>query len=307
MTTDESLRLPCSRVGVFAAANGITGERHLLGVKNLRLYGGVEVEMALCGNGPRHFGGSDEFRAGQLNRMVRDGAIDGMIALRGGYGALRIAEMVDYDDLRDSGKFLCGYSDISGLLLAAWKHGCRRLFHGPMVASGWEQEGTSEAFRLEVGSFVALLKGKKELRPSFAYGDGITVLRPGRCVGAMVPVNFSILQSMMGTAFLPELSGTVLCLEDVNIPAHDLDRKLNQLRQCGVLESLGGVIFGAFTNMEDSEFLPEIVREYSQFVNGPVICGYPFGHIHPAQALPVGEKVAFAASPEGLDELSIVD
>ena len=77
-------------------------------------------------------------------------------------------------------------------------------------------------------------------------------------------------------------------MEDVSEAAYSIDRMLAQLKNAGILKVLSGLIFGQFTDGEDSEYLPEIFSEYSEFVNGPVISGFPFGHGAPTTSIQVG-------------------
>jgi len=245
----------------------------------------VDTDECVCTPGPRRFAGSDQDRAGGFNRLVSE-EYDGelLVAARGGYGVTRVLEELDFEALRRSGKALCGYSDTSALLLAAWRFGCTRLIHGPMVCSSWAREPSSPGFSEETSAFLELVTTG---RWSLECG-GMEILKPGVGQGAVIPTNLTLLTALLGTRFLPDLTGTILVLEDVNEPAHAIDRRLAQLRSAGILGRLAGLVFGHFTDAEDAQELPEVFRDYAQYVPGPVVSGFPLGHDHPSRPLPLG-------------------
>ena len=270
-------------VGVFALSYLPDEARLSAGVRFLQEKCGLRVKVRVPPKpGPRNMAGFDDERAACFNDLARDSEIDGLIAARGGYGVTRTLERLDFAALRESGKFVCGYSDVTGLLLAAWKQGCARLYHGPMVTS-------SADCPQEWEWFGKLLCEEGHLLP--VVDQPVNVIKSGCRDGILVPMNFSLLQALLGTPWMPSLENAILCLEDIGEAAHDIDRKLNQLRQCGILERLGGLVFGQFTECENDAWLPEIEREAARHVRGPVAAGVPFGHIHPSVPLPLGARV----------------
>lgn len=283
------------KVGLFATANAPNPEMLARGAERFRRLTGMELlPWKETPVGPRHFAGDDSARAEGFNTLLDEPEMDGMVAMRGGYGSTRILEWLDFGKLRERECFVCGYSDITAILLAAWKHGCKRLIHGPMMQSSWGAETPPETRRLETESFLNALNGGRDLLPPWAGGK---TLKPGVAEGPLVAMNLTLLDAMLGTPFCPDLTGAVLALEDIAEPAHDIDRKLNHLRQTGILKRLGGLLFGQFTDAKDAEFLPEIRREYAALVKGPVVEELSFGHCHPGLALPFGKPVRMLATP----------
>ena len=298
------------QIGLFALANAPDSQKTGIGLKNyIQLTGHKVVINNITPSGPRHLAAPDDLRAKNFNELLDNPEINGLVAIRGGYGVTRILEKIDFEQLKRRNCFVCGYSDITALLLAAWKFGCRKLIHGPMIQSSWAADLASEELLLEARSYLDVLatvenpnatrdiwplaeKLKKSISNSNAKfydkSNELKVLKDGVSSGPLVPMNLTLLCALLGTDFLPDLTGTILAVEDVAEPAHAIDRNLNHLRQAGILRRLGGLVFGKFTNAEDGEFLPEIQREFAEFVPGPVIANFPFGHEHPAIALPFG-------------------
>ena len=294
----SSFPVSIKKIGVFALSHAPDETLLARGLANLSQVLPREVTVCCeCAALPRRFAGSDEMRAGRFNELVADPDVGLLLAARGGYGVTRVLEKLDFEALRLSGKTLCGYSDVTALLLAAWKAGCRRLIHGPMVCSSLAQDSSSQEFLLEMSSFLQVIDGKWRFQTN---GWRPLVLKAGQGRGPAVPCNLTLLCALLGTPFLPELRGAILMLEDVHEPSHAIDRLLNQLRQAGILSRLGGLVYGQFTEGEDSEYLPDILREYAEFVPGPVVSGYPLGHAHPSLAVPLGCPMTLSAPSDAL-------
>jgi muramoyltetrapeptide carboxypeptidase len=62
-----------------------------------------------------HLAGSDEQRATALMALFADPAIDAIVCGRGGNGAIRLLDRLDYDLIRRNPKIFVGYSDITVL------------------------------------------------------------------------------------------------------------------------------------------------------------------------------------------------
>lgn len=274
-------------VGVFALSNAPQAVALARGCEELsRALGGLPVHCdCQCAGGPRRLAGTDDSRLARFHALLEAPGRELLVAARGGFGVTRLLDQVDFPLLKASGKTLCGYSDLSALLVAAWDRGCRRLIHGPMVCSSWARGPESPGFPQERDSFLQALQGKWALQPK---GLPLKTLRPGTACGPVIPVNLTMLTALLGTPFQPRLQGTILILEDVNEPAHAIDRMLTQLRSAGLLKTLAGAVFGQFTQGEDSEYLPEILQEAAAWIPGPVVAQYPLGHSHPSLACPLG-------------------
>ena len=291
------------KTGIFSLSNRSDDRRSASGIANLKSFFCSEVVIGEYATSFRRFAGNDEERASVFNKLAADDSIGILIAMRGGYGVTRILEKIDFEQLRRSGKTVCGFSDVTALLLAAWKNGCENLYLGRMVAAGFDFPADSENFKFEVGGLMELLNGKQEILSDWCRYE---IIRRGDAEGALVPVNLTLLSALTGTEFMPDLTGAILAIEDVGEPAHDIDRNLNHLRQCGILESLSGIIFGSFSDCEDGEYLPEIIREYAALVDGPALCNFSFGHVHPSLPMPFGKKCRLSVGEKNT-ELTLVN
>ncbi|NMA40421.1 MAG: LD-carboxypeptidase [Lentisphaerae bacterium] len=276
-------------IGLWAASGRADAARVAVGTERLRDWGVEVVVPQLPGEPRRYLAAADEVRLAHLHELLANRRVEAILAVRGGFGVTRLLDDIDWAAVRQRNLPAIGYSDFTGFLLAAWKQGCQRLVHGPMLCPDLSRKPLTpeEAAGAQAAmqSLTACLRGDERLLPLSASP---IVLRPGQARGPLVPANLSLLTALLGTAHWPELDGCILVLEDVNEAAHRVDRMLTQLRSAGVLRGLAGLAFGQFTAGEDSEYLPEVLADFADAVPGPVLADLPFGHVAHTISLPVG-------------------
>jgi muramoyltetrapeptide carboxypeptidase len=155
-------------------------------------------------------------------------------------------------------------------------------------------EAEERALAQVVDSFRQVLAGEGS-----EFTAGLRVLREGDAAGPLVPANLSVLTSLVGTRFLPDLTGAVLVIEDVGEAAYRVDRYLNQLLHSGCLARLAGLVYGQFTEGDDAQWLPAVFADFARQIRGPVVAGLEFGHGFPSLSLPVGRLARLEASAGG--------
>jgi muramoyltetrapeptide carboxypeptidase len=235
-----------------------------------------------------YLAGTDEQRAGDLNRMIRDPRVKAIFALRGGYGTPRILSMIDYRALRRSPKVISGFSDITGLQLAIFRR-CRLVtFSGPMPAVEFWKD--PDPYTEE--NFWRLLTSRKKVGALAA--SELEVLNEGRSSGALAGGNLSMVVNCIGTRFLPSLRGAVLVLEEVDEAPYRVDRMLMQLVNSGIASRLSGVVFGQFTRCDHKDparpslSCAEVLRDFASRLKCPVLTNLDYGHIARKLTIPFG-------------------
>lgn len=108
--------------------------------------------------------------------------------------------------------------------------------------------------------------------------------------------NLSVLVSLLGTPYWPQVQGGVLFLEDVNEHPFRIERMLTQLLHAGVLAQQKAVLMGQFTGIRlaphDRGYkLATVVAWLRSQIKVPVLTGLPFGHVPTKVLLPVGARV----------------
>ena len=153
-----------------------------------RSAGSPDVPTRVARHG--YLAGDDASRPADLNAAIRDPRIDGIRCLRGGYGAMRILDAIDYDGLRGSPKALIGYSDITALHCAIAARCELVSYHGPNARA-----------ELTPFSREALARATRQDGDPFVGAAPLTMCRDGRAAGPLVGGNLALLCALIGTPY----------------------------------------------------------------------------------------------------------
>ncbi len=219
---------------------------------------------------------SDEQRADELNRVLADQAVGAIFFARGGYGSVRILDRLDADALRRRRLPLIGFSDITAIHAWAALHGVPTV-HGPVVSQ------LSRLPQQQVRAMFHLLEGRQ--LPGLR---DLVTLAGGRVTAPLWGGNLTMVASLCGTSLLPDLTGRILLLEEVNEPPYRLDRLFTQLRLAGVLHQVAGVVVGQMLEEKDAALLDALLLDRLGDLGIPVVRGAPVGHGDENLALPLG-------------------
>ena len=249
-----------------------------------------------------YFAGTDAQRADDVTRLFADPQVDGILAMRGGWGCARILPHLDFEVIRANPKVLCGFSDVTSLLLAITARTGLITFHGPNATSNLNGF-TGDRFRRVVMDAEALTLANPTYGPDTPVlaRYPTTTLRPGRARGPLLGGNLTVLASMVGTPFLPSLDGAILFVEDVGEAIYRIDRMLTQLGQAGLLDGIAGFVFGACNRCDhdsgDSEgfTLDAVIRQHVEPLGVPAYTGATIGHLGPKLTVPLGAEVEIDA------------
>jgi muramoyltetrapeptide carboxypeptidase len=238
-----------------------------------------------------YLAGTDEQRAEDLNVMLRDRSVRAIFAIRGGYGTPRLLHLVDYRAVRRDPKIIVGYSDLTGLQLALHRKTGLVTFSGPMV--GVEMWNSIDPFTEEHFWRVITSAARIGLLQN-PDGEPLTGYNRGKAAGVLLGGNFSLLASLLGTRYLPRLHGAILVLEDVDEAPHRVDRMFTQLQHAGVMQSIRGLVLGAFTDCVPSDpskphlTINQVLEETVERVRCPVLANLQYGHIPRKVTVPIG-------------------
>jgi muramoyltetrapeptide carboxypeptidase len=233
-----------------------------------------------------YLAGDDKLRATDLTTALTDPDIAGIIFAKGGYGAQRTLEAMNWDDLSErirthQPKVLAGFSDITAILEAvATRFGWASLF-SPMAAS------TADASHYSLGSLLRTL-----MRPAEAtrigYPRAVTLV-PGVARGVTMGGTLALLASSIGTKTSSNTArGGILLLEDVDEEDFRIDRMLTQLRRSGYLDGVTGIVCGNFANCGPPEQIEPILAERLGDLGVPMIAWANVGHGGMFQTFPIG-------------------
>ena len=240
----------------------------------------------------------DAERAAQLQRALTAPDVEAVLCARGGYGAMRLLPHLDWNAIaRATPRWVIGYSDITALQLACWTHLRWPSLSGPVVTE-WAQ--LPSAMRNDV--FGAT--GSDAYTPTW-YGDASPMpWATGTATGPLLGGTLSVLTRLLGTPHMPDLTGAILLLEDVQEPPYAVDRMLMHLQLAGVLDPLAGAILGQFSVPESvSEptlSMETVIRDYFADRPYPVLANVPYGHLLPRTTWPLGAPVRLDVSTDAI-------
>lgn len=263
----------------------------------------------------------EQKKAELLNQAVEDSDVSVLLSLRGGYGCTSCLSYSNLENILKSNKIIVGYSDVSALFAALCSRAIKqnffelksksatslRLIHGPMFAVEFAKIKEDAVARKSVEALQSLMESSpNQVFEKYKEEIKVDFLRQGNAKGKVFASNLSVLCSLIGTAFTPDLRGVALFLEDVNEPAYKIHRMLMQLSLSGMLDDLSSLIFGDLSPakscsrqlekeseadyknrisenskcQEESilESIKDIKDKFLSHTDYPILYNFPFGH-----------------------------
>jgi len=250
------------------------------------------------GNLKGYLAGTDEERVEDIHSMFTDKYIRAVICVRGGYGAFRLLDKIDYRLIKNNPKIFVGYSEITSLQNAFLRKAGLITFAGPMlspdIASNLS-EYTEDIF------WRSLTSNKKLGRLKFPDVEKLPGINRGGKSGRIIGGNLAVFAGMIGTAYLPEIKNSILMLEDVGELPYKVDRLMNQLRLNNIFKQISGLLLGRFIDCYEHNpekrtlTLGEIMDDYLRSLNIPIVYTFPHGHVKDKITVPLGINVKINA------------
>ncbi|MFE2069935.1 LD-carboxypeptidase [Streptomyces sp. NPDC059467] len=274
-----------ARIAVVAPSGPVVEERLQAGLDILRGWDldPVVAPHALAEDGDlRYLAGSDADRAADLQRAWCDPAVSAVLCARGGYGAQRVVDLLDWEAMRAAGpKAFVGFSDATVLHEAfATRLGLATLY-GPVAAGADFVKSTEAQEHLR-----ATLFAPETVRTITGRG---TALVPGRARGVTVGGCLTLLATGLGTPHThPGARGGLLLLEDVGEAPYSLDRSITQLLRSGWLDGVAGILLGSWDRCGPCERVRAVLADRLGGLGVPVVEEFGFGHCEGALTMPLG-------------------
>lgn len=303
MSARRFVKPPALRTGatlaVISPASTPKGELVERGIAELEAIGyNVRLGKHALASGPLYYAGSLRERLEDFHAAFADPAIDGIVCTRGGWGSAELLPHLDTEIIRANPKAFVGYSDHTSLHSWLQNEADLTTFYAPMVASDFGREDG-----VDLVSWRYAFEGESGW--SLGPADGLRVMQTGTAEGRLLGGCISILAAGLGTPYAPQLSGSVLFLEDIGTKPYQWDRMLLHLRYSGRLEDVRGIVFGDMeqcVSPEEQEMLERAILHGLRGFAGPIAIGLRCGHVYgPNRTLPLGVEVrldlADAANP----------
>lgn len=234
-----------------------------------------------------HFSGTDEERSKDFQDALDNKSIKAIWCGRGGYGSVRILDMLDFTKFKENPKWIIGYSDITALHNHIHNLGFETL-HAMM---GTSMQDNPKDIPETIKTFRKAIFGEKLTYsiPSSKYN------RKGSVSGKLVGGNIALLSSMLGSRSQISTNGKVLFIEEIGEYKYSIDRMLQSLKRAGNFDKVKAVIVGDISKIKKNttswgssieQLILDVIPEEI-----PVLFDFPAGHEPDNRALIFGRKI----------------
>lgn len=283
---------PGSTVALVAPSGPVNEAMLRRGVAILESWGlSVRVGEHVLDRHPTlpYLAGLDVHRAADLQRAWCDPTVDAVLCARGGYGTMRMIDLLDWQAMAEAGpKLFTGASDITALHEAIGSQLNLVTLLAPLIASDVSFDaGAQKHFR-------QTLFEPESVRT--LTGPSTTSLGDGMATGMTVGGNLSLLAAGVGApgAFVPP-DGSLVLLEEVNEETYRVDRMLTQLLRSGWFTGVEGVALGSWTGCDTLDDVRDVVTDLLVGLGIPVVWELGFGHCPNQLTVPLGVEATLDA------------
>lgn len=284
-------------VAVVAVSSKLPKRADTTFVRKLEAWGlKVKVGEHLYCRNAGWFAGTDEQRAADLQRALNDTSVKAIIFYKGGYGAIRTLDYLDWSVLRDHPKWLAGFSDVTVLHQVMRRERIESI-HGTMLSLFLSDTTKRDSSALSLRDALFGRVERYHTAPS-PYN------RMGCATGRLVGGNLSILYALNNTDLDNHFEEpTVLFIEDVGENIYHIDRMMQNLLRSRKLARVRAIVVGYFNRMNsEREWGGDaymLINAYTSQLGIPVLFGFPAGHARPNLSLYLGRQVRVEVTDKG--------
>lgn len=275
-------------IGIIALSGVIDKEKLNFAINNLKSLGyNVKLSKNIFDTN-RYLAGNDKDKVEELEKFFLDPKIDIIMTARGGYGAIRLIDKIDYNILKNHPKIFTGFSDVTALLLMIYKKTGMVTYHGLMATPdfGFDCEIDEFSFR----QFQAAINDE-ELNL-----EGNKIYRDGAAEGIIWGGNLATLVSLCGIDFIPN-EDFIFFAEDLNEPVYKIDKMFTQLFNIKEFKKYcKGIVLGDFLDCGNEKWLEEFFVELSGIHQIPIVGGFKITHNRKKITIPIGKKAILSGA-----------
>jgi muramoyltetrapeptide carboxypeptidase len=287
---------PGDTVGLIAPGGYTTEKSIAKARRNIEALGLKVREGASLREVHGNYGGTVPQRLADLHAMFGDPEVKMIWPIRGGSGCISLLAHLDFDLIRANPTILLGYSDITALHLAIYKHAGLVTFHGPVASSTMTDYAIEHMMAVLSDPQptytipMALENSRRALeQPHFA----MRTVHGGVATGPLMGGNLSLVAALAGTPYAADFKDSILFLEEVNEAPYRIDRWMTQLDLSVGFAKAAGVMVGICEDCgpehEDiSLTLDQTLDIHLQPLSVPAVTGYSIGHIRDQFTIPIG-------------------
>lgn len=283
---------------------------------------GLKVTYGSHVNATNQFNSTSiEARVADIHAAFLDTTVSAIFSAIGGYNANQLLDYINWDIIAENPKIFCGFSDLTILLNAIFAKTGLVTYHGPTFST-FSNPFLNDychiyfhigLFKNEEYSIMAaqswsddewwLENSKTELLTN----EGYLAINKGSAEGVILGGNLCTFNLLQGTEYMPNLSNSILFIEDDHESSPEtFDRDLQSLTQHVQFKDVKGLVIGRFQKASKITFekLIAIIRNKKALQNIPVIANVDFGHTEPKTTFPIGGTVRVFA--EDKSEIKVI-
>jgi len=280
-------------IGITAPAGYITLEEIEPAIKQMESWGYKIKPGETIGKRDFTFGGTDAERAKDFQQMLDDPKIKAIMCARGGYGAVRIIDKLNWVKFKLKPKWIIGFSDVTVFHSHLNRNFGISSIHSKMCNSFPDDWNNAEPIQVEtIESIQRALSGVKMKYAAIPNPQN----KMGIGEGVLVGGNLKMLETLAGTSSDLNTAGKILFVEDTGEYMYNIDRMLWNLKRTRKLSLLKGLVVGGFKVKVDEDSddfgrsLQDVVLEKVKAYNFPVCFDFPVGHQKNNFALKCGAR-----------------
>jgi muramoyltetrapeptide carboxypeptidase len=291
-----------SHLAVFAPASPADAAKGQAGREELQRLG-FAVELLPSQTQEGYFAASARARSEEFVQLMKNKRVDGVVAMRGGYGSNYLLDAVSRVPLGRA-KCVIGFSDLTTLQIFLWQRHRWVTFYGPMVAAGFDA-GPNANSGYDKESFLRALQADRGSWSLKLNGETIV---SGEAKGTLLGGCMTLVETTLGTPWELDTREAILLLEDRGMKPWQVDRALMHLKQARKFDGVRGIVLGDFPECEPPVAGSPTVRDVCMRILGalgvPVVFGAPIGHTQrPVLTVPLGVRAKLSAKREGVLEM----
>lgn len=292
-------------IGVMSQSGAVDPARLARGVARLEALGYRVVLADHVASQHEYFSAPDDVRLASLHKLIADPSVDMLMMSRGGYGLSRIVHRINWRAVRDSQKLFCGFSDFTAFNLAAAARGNMITLAGPGVAvdfgdEAYEGESAADHDYMQRHWQQVIHTGSDEIEVASPHPYA-----PQHHSGPLWGSNLSLLAHATGTDIMPDITGGILFVEEIDEAPYAIERMFLQLYHAGILQAQRAIVLGGFTDCEPPDngrfpyAISHVIATLRQWLPCPVLTDLPFGHVPQKLTLPFGAEATLDISADG--------
>lgn len=274
-------------IGILALSGAVESKTKVLRAKKYFEDKGYKVVLSEnIFDKNRYLAGSDEKKVQELHRFFKDPQINMILCARGGYGAIRLLDKIDFDLIKNNPKIFAGYSDTTAIEAMIYKKTGLVTFYAPMAQGDF---GVKDVSGFVEKHFFQTLKNTKELhiepdkRKSKVYFEG-------DANGTLWGGNLATVATLCGQDFIPD-EKFIFFAEDIEEDTYEIDRLFYQLLNIEKFRNnFEGIILGEFIGVKNKKHFDELFFELGEKLQKPVLSGFKITHAKEKITVPYGAR-----------------